>query len=576
MSSTPGKPSCAGSRRGTAGSFAATTPVARSPAQAEQAAAVDSAAPQRAWITPVVWSIFFIFGVESLTAFNTWITAASFFANRFRGSSFSDTFMPYFSGAYQACNAILVCFLVRYANKINPTYRIVAGFLMTLVVFCIAAAMALMNIAPTAYFFSTVALVALTGIASALLAGLYGLAATFPAKFTPAFTSGQGFAGALPSLATITLLLYTTTPTSDTASAAASAPAASASNSTVSVHAAAADAAPTSDMANLSNAVSWLEMVQLSEYFFVSVAVSLMALAGWFIMNRVIKAQPSLVCGQELVDTTSAEAGADADAEGAGAPVPAGLTQTPGKTPYNPDPANQPFLSAEAQEELEQARSGASTPSPEFGSGSSLVVFDEPDVEMTSAQVIRRIWEPLFCLGMNFWITLSIFPSLTSSVASQQDPRGVHGRFARELFVPVHFLLFNVGDWVGKMLPSMTLFNLTSSRKLTYLTLARLIFIPLLFACNVQFHQADGTLLPRKFPVFFGDATFYTLLTLMAMTSGHLGTNLIMHAPSLVTPSNRRLAGEVMVLGLTLGLVIGSLTSFGMRALQCGCNPFIS
>ncbi|KAJ3128267.1 hypothetical protein HK098_004842 [Nowakowskiella sp. JEL0407] len=185
-----------------------------------------------------------------------------------------------------------------------------------------------------------------------------------------------------------------------------------------------------------------------------------------------------------------------------------------------------------------------------------------------------------FLVFLNFAITLSLFPGVTSLINSVDTK-------ISWFFVSLHFLIYNLFDFAGKFLPILPIFKLTTPTSLTIATLSRLIFIPLFFQCNIQFGTSGelrGSL---------GDIGYLTLLAVFATTNGLLGTNILMQSGKLALdslkkePKNQRLVdsenvddiedvdqeiedeqqimtffSNVMMFALAGGLAFGSLCAF--------------
>ncbi|KAI0269290.1 nucleoside transporter-domain-containing protein [Gloeopeniophorella convolvens] len=173
--------------------------------------------------------------------------------------------------------------------------------------------------------------------------------------------------------------------------------------------------------------------------------------------------------------------------------------------------------------------------------------------------------------GYVFIITLSVFPAITISIGPTNP--GIHPLF----FSSLHFVVFNCGDWFGRYLCSIPRLLVWSSHRLLGLSLSRTLFIPLFLACNLQ----RDSFAPSKPPVVSSDVMFMVLLFAFGVTNGYVSSMCMMSAPSL--EHNPRLKGRKEDVDLAApiasfcivgGLVIGSIFSFIVRAIVCGCNPF--
>ena len=64
-------------------------------------------------------------------------------------------------------------------------------------------------------------------------------------------------------------------------------------------------------------------------------------------------------------------------------------------------------------------------------------------------------------------------------------------------------------------------------------------------------------------------------MALMSISNGWVASMEMMAGPSLVPDGLQSRAGTIMAFFLVLGLVLGSIVSFGVRAFACDCNPFL-
>jgi equilibrative nucleoside transporter 1/2/3 len=166
-----------------------------------------------------------------------------------------------------------------------------------------------------------------------------------------------------------------------------------------------------------------------------------------------------------------------------------------------------------------------------------------------------------------------VFPAITSTIQSVQGSGSLSNPF---IFSAIHFLVFNVGDWVGRYLCSFPALQVWAASQLVYLSFLRVLFIPILLACNIvppkSLPSSSPFLASMAEPVIASDASYLLILLLFGITNGHLGSSCMMAAPSL--EHNRRLKREevdsaAVVAGfcLTAGLFLGGAGSFLVGAL---------
>jgi solute carrier family 29 (equilibrative nucleoside transporter), member 1/2/3 len=196
----------------------------------------------------------------------------------------------------------------------------------------------------------------------------------------------------------------------------------------------------------------------------------------------------------------------------------------------------------------------------------------------TLSKVLPKVSIHLISIFMNFFVILAVFPGVTSAVYSiNTDPN--RPRIQKELFTPLHFVCYNIFDFLGKS-SSIFKFGRMNSRSLFIGCMLRLAFIPLFLSCNVQYFK-DSIPTPRLFPVLFNDQVFFILVALFGYTSGFINSVAFVEAPNALGRSQNlvgafAMVGDLMGIALALGLAVGSVFSFAVRWMMCGCNPFVS
>ncbi|KAG8689107.1 hypothetical protein FRC11_004085 [Ceratobasidium sp. 423] len=203
---------------------------------------------------------------------------------------------------------------------------------------------------------------------------------------------------------------------------------------------------------------------------------------------------------------------------------------------------------------------------------------DELGVEVPQAKERVSIWEVAkinklynLAVGFCFAITLSVFPPVTAYVAPTSS-----SVFTPTIFSAFHFLVYNVGDYLGRFICAYPAFQFWKRGQLATYSLARVLFIPLILMCNVR---APGMGLDET-PLFNSDFVFFLFVFLLGFTNGHCCGLCMMAAPS--TEHNGRIRSEqidaaamVAQFSLVGGLATGSAASFAVRRAVCGCNPFL-
>jgi equilibrative nucleoside transporter 1/2/3 len=148
------------------------------------------------------------------------------------------------------------------------------------------------------------------------------------------------------------------------------------------------------------------------------------------------------------------------------------------------------------------------------------------------------------CFGLTM-----VFPVFTVSIQSVNSTPGA-------IFIPVAFLMWNLGDLLGRLVTLYPAVNLTHYPfALFCFAMSRFIFIPLYMLCNIG---GNGAVV--KSDVFY----LVVVQLLFGLTSGYIGSNCMMAIPEWVKEEEREAAGGYMGLCLVAGLTAGSLLSFAV------------
>ncbi len=211
---------------------------------------------------------------------------------------------------------------------------------------------------------------------------------------------------------------------------------------------------------------------------------------------------------------------------------------------------------------------------------------DTEDTRSSTCEVLSVVQPYAGLVFLNFAISLAIFPTLASAIRSEHYVKGdlvrsssgrAHARrspaltrtstqYSDKLFAPISAILnFNMGDWAGRLLASVG--ARLPTRYLTVGILARLIFFPLFMFCNVE-----DTTLPV---VFKSDAAPYLFMILLAVSNGYFGSLCMMRGPAKASMADREAASTLMVMCLVIGIIAGTIVSFGVIAIVKRVNPFV-
>ncbi|KAK3093462.1 hypothetical protein FSP39_016022 [Pinctada imbricata] len=138
--------------------------------------------------------------------------------------------------------------------------------------------------------------------------------------------------------------------------------------------------------------------------------------------------------------------------------------------------------------------------------------------------VLKAIWIEALGVGFTFFVTLTCFPALASSIQSVSKISSI---WRDQYFSAVIcFLLFNIGDWTSRVLAGIIKWPNSNQRTLILtMSILRVVFIPLLIMCNIE---------PRQDPesvVFRNDFYPLAFILLLGLTNGHLSTLCMMYGP---------------------------------------------
>jgi solute carrier family 29 (equilibrative nucleoside transporter), member 1/2/3 len=170
--------------------------------------------------------------------------------------------------------------------------------------------------------------------------------------------------------------------------------------------------------------------------------------------------------------------------------------------------------------------------------------------------LFKKLRYPSTAVFLTFAISM-FFPVYTAKIRSvhplENIPRILSPRGA---FVPLAFLVWNTGDFVGRLVSALPRVNITRRpRLLLLLSTLRAGFVPMYLLCNVNGNGAvvNSDIFYLAFVQFF-----------FGLTNGYLGTQCMTSSNQYVDVDEREAAGSFMPLMLVAGLTVGSLLSFAI------------
>ena len=212
---------------------------------------------------------------------------------------------------------------------------------------------------------------------------------------------------------------------------------------------------------------------------------------------------------------------------------------------------------------------------------------------------------PSFSVFFAMLTTLCLFPSITEHLTSIYRCAHISTRVENDLFIPIQFLLFNLFDFIGRIIAGWVPLSIYYQYIVLYISCSRKVFLPLFLLCHVEGSQwpvlFDSDVYPIVFMVLFacsnGLVVSHSMMAGPALLSTHSSSSSSSYArstsnttytsknqhpltsstilnpdhPSSNAPSNTTLShpsadvatvGYLMISSLTAGVLVGSLLSF--------------
>jgi equilibrative nucleoside transporter 1/2/3 len=203
---------------------------------------------------------------------------------------------------------------------------------------------------------------------------------------------------------------------------------------------------------------------------------------------------------------------------------------------------------------------------------------------------IKEIRFYAISMMMVFALTLSLYPAVVASIYPSDWSPGAEQSLYDKLFLQICYLTFDIGDVCGKSIPSIRFFRFKPRHIVSrYISYVRFLYIPLFFSTHIIITTGNGGL-KEGGPwgwLIKSDFIFFLIHFSFAVTNGYANSLLLIAGPAIIAEHvdnkggndeenerNKGVAGNIMGLFINLGLAVGSLLSFGSRAILCKCNPF--
>ncbi|CAH2350474.1 nucleoside transporter Fun26p [[Candida] railenensis] len=177
------------------------------------------------------------------------------------------------------------------------------------------------------------------------------------------------------------------------------------------------------------------------------------------------------------------------------------------------------------------------------------------------------LWGKLKYIVSAIFLTFSVslvFPVFASNVESTHTESS-NPLFSKSIFIPFIYLAWNLGDLLGRIMCGfMPSFVVKRPKNLVVYALARLIFIPLFFTCNIHPYTASG----ESSALINSDIWYVMLQFLFGLSNGQLCTSCFMIVRDYCDDDDEKeAAGGFTTVFLSTGLAFGAVLSYALVAL---------
>jgi hypothetical protein len=526
------------------------------------------------------YTIMFWQGVGQLFPWNAFITAAAYFGTRFCQTDMANDFENYFSISFTAFQTVGLAISVMYGNKFSLHDKIVYPLAIYSSLFALTTALVLVtDINGYVLFWVTFLSSSANGLAGAILsAGLFSLGGCLPPAYTAALMSGQGLAGLSVAVAGIVTQAAGPPPPGFCAAASSSSEDDGVACQTYSISYSALSYFLIATLVLGSCAVLFYVLVKLpfTEWHTRLAGVNIYSKEAPDNIKEPLLANGGITDLENSNGTNKYNASInfnegtfsrldDEDPDSAGAsrnsnPIAAGSSDSSGN--------------------LELAREAERTQQQQIRTRSTSDVVSFKDSKLMSADtdtddgqdkggvlsweevmvILRIVKTPAFTVWLVFATTIAVFPS-TIVLLQSQHHCNTDERFFNDLFVPFFFVMFNVGDFLGRIIAGHFPPILTP-KNILFAGMARTVFIPLFLLCNLSNSQLPVVFKSDVFPILF--------MLFFALSNGYVSSTCMQMGPAMVPSSEAPLTGTIMIFCLTAGLMGGAVLSFPVTMISQG------
>ncbi len=456
----------------------------------------SSSGPKDPW--NVVKLIMFVQGIGRLFPWNVFITASSYFGQRFCNTPYAGDFENYFNVGFAVTGVIGLLISILYGNNLSFHAKIVSPLILYASLFVLMTVLVLFpEIKSLTLFWVTLFAVFCCGLTGSFLsAGFFSLNSLLPSVYMGSYMSGQAFSGLTVSLTSLISQAVRPLPTQFCAVA-------------------------EDDVVNACP--DYHVDYSAFAYFLVAAALLCICLALYFVMMR-------------LPFTIDYVRGFERDAgEAAGAAEPL----LDANVKFEGD-----FDDFEPQDSAERSQPHA--------------VSNTQSSYQSILAIFRVIKNPAWAVFTLYAVSLALTPALLITVVSTNRCQEGSSRFQNDLFVPLLFVLSAIGDFVARMIAGNTQRTILTPDNVLWLALARVILFPLCLMTNISNSRMPIVFVSDAFPMIFMTLLAFTNGYLVSCCM-MMGPTLVATKDA---PMASKIMAFMLTLGLLVGSMLSFLMTY--------------